>query len=48
MQLSGENSVSASLSYRPGYQQNTEIQCVDFLKQVHVLVTCYVVLDEIR
>ena len=41
----GENSVLASLSRRPGYQQITEISRLDFLKQVHVLLTCQVVLD---
>ena len=35
----------ASLSRRPGYRQITEIACLDFLKQVHVLLTCHVVLD---
>ena len=35
----------ASLSRRPGYQQITEIPCFDFLKQVHVLLTCHAVLD---
>ena len=35
----------ASLSRRPGYQQITEIPRFDFLTQVHVLLTCYVVLD---
>ena len=45
LQLSGENSVLASLSRRPGYQQITEKLCLDFLKQVHVLLTCHVVLD---
>ena len=45
LQLSGENSVLASLSRRPGYRQITEIQRLDVLKQVHVLLTCHVVLD---
>ena len=45
LQLSGENSVLASLSRRPGYRQITEIPRLDFLKQVHVLLTCHVVLD---
>ena len=45
MQLIGENSVLASLSSRPGYRQITEIQRFDVLKQVHVLLTCHVVLD---
>ena len=44
-QLSGEKSVLASLSHRPGYRQITKIPCLDFLKQEHVLLTCYVVLD---
>ena len=44
LQLSGENSVLASLSRRPGYRQITEIPRLDFLKQVHVLLTCHVVL----
>ena len=35
----------ASLSSRPGYQQNTEIPRFDFLTQVHVLLTCHAVLD---
>ena len=35
----------ASLSRRPGYQQITEIPRFDFLKQVHVLLTCHAVLD---
>ena len=35
----------ASLSRRPGYQQITEIQRLDVLKQVHVLLTCHLVLD---
>ena len=34
-----------SLNRRPGYQQITEIPRFDFLKQVHVLLTCHVVLD---
>ena len=45
LQLSGENSVLASLSCRPGYRQITEIQRLDILKQVHVLLTCHIVLD---
>ena len=45
LQLSGENSVLASLSRHPGYRQITEIQRLDVLKQVHVLLTCHVVLD---
>ena len=45
LQLSGENSVLASLSRRPGCRQITEIQRLDFLKQVHVLLTCHVALD---
>ena len=45
LQQSGENSVFASLSCRPGYQQITEIPRFDFLKQVHVLLTCDVVFD---
>ena len=32
-----------SLSRRPGYQQMTEIPRFDFLKQVHVLLTCHAV-----
>ena len=48
MQLSEENSVLASSSHRPGYQQITEIPRLDFLKQAHVLLTCYVVLDVIN
>ena len=39
LQKSGENSVLASLLHRPGYQQITEIQRFDVLKQVHVLLT---------
>ena len=35
----------ASLSRRPGYRQVTENPLLDFLKQVHVLLTCHVVLD---
>ena len=35
----------ASISRRPGYQQITEIPRFDFLKQVHVLLTCHAVLD---
>ena len=45
MQFSGENSVLASLSRRPGYRQIQKIQRLDVLKQMHVLLTCYVVLD---
>ena len=45
LQLSGENSVLASLSRHPGYRQITEIQHFDFLKLVHVLLTCHVALD---
>ena len=45
LQLSRENSVLASLSRHPGYRQITEIQLLDILKQVHVLLTCHVVLD---
>ena len=48
LQVSGENSVLASLSCRPGYRQITEIQRLDVLKQVHVLLTCRVVLDVIN
>ena len=44
LQYSGENSVLASLSRRPGYQQIAEIPRFDFLKQVHVLPTCHAVL----
>ena len=35
----------ASLSRRPGYRQITEIPRFDFMKQVHVLMTCHAVLD---
>ena len=35
----------ASLSRRQGYQQITETQRFDFLKQVHVMLTCHTVLD---
>ena len=35
----------ASLSRRPGYQQNTEIPRFEVLKQVHVMLTCHAVLD---
>ena len=45
LQLSGENSVLASLRRRPGYRQITEIPDLDYLKQVHMLLTCQVVLD---
>ena len=34
----------ASLSRCPGYRQIKEIPRLDFLKQVHVLLTCHVVL----
>ena len=34
-----------SVSRRPGYQQITEIPRFDFLKQVHVLLTCHAVLN---
>ena len=37
--------MKASLSRRPGYQQNTEIPRFDFLKQVLVFLTCHTVLD---
>ena len=47
-QYSGENKVLARLSRRPGYQQITEIPRFDFLKQVHVLLTCHAVLDVIN
>ena len=45
LQSSGENSVLASLSRHPGYQQITEIPRFDFWKQVHVLLTCHAVSD---
>ena len=45
LQYSGENLVLASLNRRPGYRQITEIQRLDVLKQVHVLLTCHLVLD---
>ena len=48
LRLSGENSVSASLSCRTGYQQITEIPLLDFLMQVHVLLTRHVVLGVIN
>ena len=48
LQLSGENSVLASLSSRPGYRQITDIQRLDVLKQVHVLLTCHVVFDVMK
>ena len=48
LQLSGENLVLASLSRRPGYRQITEMQLLDVLKQVHVLLTCHVVLDVMK
>ena len=48
LQLSGENLVLASLSSRPGYRQIAEIQRLDVLKQVHVLLTCHVVLDVMK
>ena len=35
----------ASFSRRPGYQQITEMPRFDFLKQVHMLLTCHAVLD---
>ena len=35
----------ASLNRHSGYQEITEIPCFDFLKQVHVLLTCHTVLD---
>ena len=35
----------ASFGRRPDYRQITEISRLDFLKQVHVLLTCHVVLD---
>ena len=35
----------ASLSRRPDYQQITEKPLFNFLKQVHVLLTCHAVLD---
>ena len=34
----------ASLNRCPGYQQITEIPRFDFLKQVHMLLTCHAVL----
>ena len=45
LQLSGVDSLLASLSRRPGYQQITEIPGFDVLKQVHVLPMCHAVLD---
>ena len=45
LQLSGEKSVLASLSRRPGYRQITEIQRLDVLKEMQVPLTCQVVLD---
>ena len=48
LQLSSENLVLESLSRRPGYRQITEIQRLDVLKQVHVLLTCHVVLDVMK
>ena len=39
LQLSGENSVLASLIRRSGYLQITEKPRLDVLKQVHVLLT---------
>ena len=45
LQLSVENSVLANLSHPPGYRQITGIPRLDFLKQVHVLLTCRIVLD---
>ena len=38
----------ASLSRRPGYRRITEIQRLDVLKQLHVLLTCHVVLDVMK
>ena len=38
----------ASLNRRPGYRQITEIQGLDVLKQMHVLLTCHVVLDVMK
>ena len=35
----------ANLSRRPGYHKITEIPRLDFLKPVHVLLTCHAVLD---
>ena len=35
----------ASFGRRPDYRQITEISRLGFLKQVHVLLTCHVVLD---
>ena len=35
----------ASFSRLPGYQQISEMPRFDFLKQVHVLLTCHAVLD---
>ena len=35
----------ASLSRGSGYRQITEIPRLDFLKQVHVMLTCHVVVD---
>ena len=35
----------ASLSRHPGCQQITEMPRFDFLKQVHVLLTCHAFLD---
>ena len=48
LQLSGQNSVLASLSRRPGYRQIIEIPRLDILKQVNVLLKCHVVLDVIN
>ena len=45
LQLPRENSVLASLSRRPGFRQIAEITRLDLLKQVHVLLTCHVVLN---
>ena len=45
LQLFAKKSVLAILSRRPGYRQITEIQRLDFLKQVHVMMTCHVALD---
>ena len=40
-----KNSVLERLSRRSGYRQIKEIQRLDVLKQVHLLLTCHVVLD---
>ena len=39
LQKSGENSVLASFSRSPGYQQITEMPRLDFLKQAHMLLS---------